>query len=810
MAMEHGENAFSLVGGYIQGGEMVKWLVAVGGLIFLLAGCAEKTLPPIAITIPQQKVDYLREVKPVLDKRCVVCHSCYNSPCQLKLSSYEGVDRGATKKAVYQASRLQTMDPTRLFVDAQTTEEWRTKGFYSVTDSDAGQGYSNALMLQLLNHKMEHPENSGEYFSEAGDLTCAENGVELQSYLQKHPNRGMPFGFPPLKQDEYNLIAGWIAQGAHGPTAEEQAQLTAVDDLDLGMVQQWERFFNRTEPKYVVTARYLYEHLFLAHLSFRTGSGAFYELVRSSTPPGVPVEVIPTVRPYDDPGPGPMYYRFRRIHSTIVHKTHMVFPLDQQQYDRFHSLFIDTTWLQTPHVVSYDPVLSANPFAAFEQIPPRSRYQFLLDNANYIIMTFIRGPVCKGQVALNVIHDHFWVLFLDPDHDLTVRYPGFLKLHSADLVMPTEKGSDSGLFTALKNQYSEAAIRFYTARQNFYAAHHYQGLGMEHIWKGARAADTPMLTVFRHFDSASVHKGALGELPRTAWVMDFPLLERIYYALVAGFDVYGTAGHQLSIRLYMDRLRIEGESYFLDFLPRDQRSNLMAEWYSGIAIDEVNYYPAPMPTRVSYATDEPQREFIEQVVGKHLLPAVGIGFDQNYLYADEGHPPLPQTYATVEDYIRGFHAVSAPGTAFFRYVQDEHVNVAHMRIRIPDKDDVVISIVIHRWHDNVTFLFSEKKTLDPTKDKADFIRGFVGSYPNNYIDLHLDDLPDFLQLLQTFEGREEQLQILRRFTVNRADEHFWEEYDWFQERFLHDSPDTAGLFDLNRYYHRAHTQEVNW
>jgi len=36
------------------------------------------------------------------------------------------------------------------------------------------------------------------------------------------------------------------------------------------------------------------------------------------------------------------------------------------------------------------------------------------------------------------------------------------------------------------------------------------------------------------------------------WVVDYPLLERIYYALVAGFDVYGTAGHQLALRLYMD------------------------------------------------------------------------------------------------------------------------------------------------------------------------------------------------------------------------------------------------------------------
>jgi hypothetical protein len=71
-------------------------------LLFLLLGsCATKILPPIQVPTPDHYIDYLSEVKPILDNRCVVCHSCYNSPCQLKLSSYEGLDRGATKKAIY-------------------------------------------------------------------------------------------------------------------------------------------------------------------------------------------------------------------------------------------------------------------------------------------------------------------------------------------------------------------------------------------------------------------------------------------------------------------------------------------------------------------------------------------------------------------------------------------------------------------------------------------------------------------------------------------------------------------------------------
>src|SRR6187401_2037859 len=59
------------------------------------------------------------KVEGVLDRRCVVCHACYDAPCQLKLTSYEGVTRGASKASVY-APHLANAPLTRLFVDAQT------------------------------------------------------------------------------------------------------------------------------------------------------------------------------------------------------------------------------------------------------------------------------------------------------------------------------------------------------------------------------------------------------------------------------------------------------------------------------------------------------------------------------------------------------------------------------------------------------------------------------------------------------------------------------------------------------------------
>lgn len=60
------------------------------------------------------------------------------------------------------------------------------------------------------------------------------------------------------------------------------------------------------------------------------------------------------------------------------------------------------------------------------------------------------------------------------------------------------------------------------------------------------------LNIFRSFDNASVVKCLIGSRPKTGWVMDYPLFERIYYLLVTGCDVYGNSGHQLNSHLYMD------------------------------------------------------------------------------------------------------------------------------------------------------------------------------------------------------------------------------------------------------------------
>jgi hypothetical protein len=71
----------------------------------------------------------------------------------------------------------------------------------------------------------------------------------------------------------------------------------------------------------------------------------------------------------------------------------MVVEFTDATLARFRELFIDTPWLEEPHWKRLDDETGANPFLIYAQVPPRVRHQFLLDHSEYMIRTFIRGPV---------------------------------------------------------------------------------------------------------------------------------------------------------------------------------------------------------------------------------------------------------------------------------------------------------------------------------------------------------------------------------------------------------------------------------
>ena len=143
---------------------------------------------------------------------------------------------------------------------------------------------------------------------------------KFDNYAKKHPGWGMPYAMPNLSGDEYRTLVQWLAQGAPATPAPTPSAVAQTQ------IARWEAFLNTPSLKQQLTSRYLYEHLFQAHIHFDgTQTREFYRLVRSSTPPGEPVQEIATVRPYDSPGSEPFYYLLWLYPASIVAKTNMVY-----------------------------------------------------------------------------------------------------------------------------------------------------------------------------------------------------------------------------------------------------------------------------------------------------------------------------------------------------------------------------------------------------------------------------------------------------------------------------------------------------
>ena len=142
--------------------------------------------------------DYPPDVKPIIEQRCMVCHGCYDAPCQLKMDDWIGLNRGASKDKVYDGTRLLTARLTRLYEDALTEEEWRSKGFYPVLERD---NITQSVMYKMLALKEKYPQPGEGVLSTRFDFSLDRSQScprpnQFGLYNQNRPWQGMPYGFP--------------------------------------------------------------------------------------------------------------------------------------------------------------------------------------------------------------------------------------------------------------------------------------------------------------------------------------------------------------------------------------------------------------------------------------------------------------------------------------------------------------------------------------------------------------------------------------------------------------------------------------
>jgi hypothetical protein len=751
------------------------------------------------------------------------------------------LQRGASKQAIYGPARLKKSNPTRLFIDAQTIQQWRQKGFFSVSNeqtykSSPEDNLHYSLLYQMLKLKHEHPQKQQGKIDASINLDinnqqqCATLG-EFLDFSNNYPNWGMPYGLPNLSKNEYKLLVQWIAQGS---PAEK---LTSLSQTLKIQINRWEHFLNNPSLKQQLVSRYLFEHLFLANLYFPSTKGQpiFFRLLRSTTPPGQKIKEIVTTRPYDSPykpntlnsslKKQPFYYRLQREHAQIVIKNHNPYALSEQKLKRIKQLFIEPNY-HVKQLPSYQPELASNPFKTFKDIPPQLKYKFLLDDSRFFIQGFIKGPVCRGQISLNVIDDYFWVVFIDPQAEVSSLDADFLNKNINYFQLPAGKESTLNplsLWTKYwtnQKKYIKAKIKSFknipSISLNRAMDYIYTGKskneGSNTAYKTANAA----LTIFRHLDSASVSYGLVTNNsfnstskeqtivstgPETTWVVDYPILERIHYLLVAGFNIYGNVGHQLNTRIYMDFLRMEGEDNFLALLPISARNKIRDSWYKGIRSDIAKYFKAPIDwlskTYVTgYKTKNYKRE-LNQKIQTHLATSQknaklinqGLITPYNSKNRDKDSQQKVQQFIQKISSLKGKKLELIP-------------NVTFLRIKMNNKSqDLVFTIINNKAHKHLNSLFEDDKPnqRDYKYDTLSIVNWLEGSYPNFFLDVNINELTQFSQQFIAIKNEHDYKSFIQQFGIRRTSKKFWEITDWFTEYYKNTQPIQAGYFDLNRY-----------
>ncbi|MGV7228769.1 MAG: fatty acid cis/trans isomerase [Nitrospirales bacterium] len=734
-------------------------------------------------------VKYGQDVKPILEARCIVCHGCYDAPCQLNLSATEGIERGANKDLVYNAGRLLAVEPTRLFVDAHSSAQWREKQFYPVLNERAQTKEANlegSLMAKMLQLKQQHPLPTVTPLPTSFDFSLERAQYcpkieEFDAFASKKPLWGMPYGLPGLTEQEHATLMTWL---------EEGAGYEAPSPLGAGVlshISEWETFLNGETRKEQLMSRYLYEHLFLANLYFDDiPPRLFFRLVRSTTPPGEAIDFITTRRPYDDPKVDQFHYRLQPVRTTILAKTHMPYVLNQKRMSRYHTLFLEPAY-EVYALPSYEPQTSANPFETFKLIPVKSRYQFLLDEAQFTLMNFIKGPVCRGQIALNVIDERFWIIFKNPDSPVLAHEAQFLEKEDRNLRMPTEEQSNAGAlgnwlkYSRLEKNYMAGKIAFIQQQVSTP-----EDLSLNLIWDGDGQNDNAALTVFRHLNNATVVKGFVGDEPKTLVLLGYPVLERIHYLLVAGYDIYGNIGHQLNARLYMDFLRMEGELDFLGLLPEATRVKEWKYWYrdAGGKVEDfgsVYFNRVNRQTGIQYHTPHHKSELIG-MLHERLSPVLRTP----YALEKIGNTHVRQQLERLS-HIQGLPVSWLPQNAM---------------LSIHGSDDLVVTLIHNNGLSNVSHLFFDDKRRLPEEDSLTVVRGFLGAYPNAFYHVAQAELEDFVSAVEGLGSEEDYQALLSRFGIRRSNPDFWKHSDAIQAVYQNASPIEAGLFDYNRLENR--------
>lgn len=736
--------------------------------------------------------DFFGKIQPIFERRCVVCHSCFEAPCQLKLTSPQLLMRGATQHIT--TGHLTASLRTDLLF---TLAEQRKGGFYSVIPEKPGQ---DSLMGALLKEGNDRNGLPPEEYVPPEKRQCVASTVkwnELNSLEKK--KLGMPYYMAPIEEQEYKDLTAWIDKGAPLPSEKELDVLAQPKSPKV--IQHWEDFMNAPAWKARWTSRYLYEHLFTAHLYFEESPGEFYEIVRSKTAAPEKIEEIAAERPYTMPSEwvNDFSYRLRKVQQTIVQKQHFVYKISKNTISELQKLFWEPKWNSSPEAKPFS-FEDRNPFIAFEHIPANSRYRWMLKNAKMLLDMDMRSDNCHGEGATGPLHESFLVLFLKPESDVTVQIPDFFKYANPYLGMTNVSFSN----VLLQAEYKSNQVAYSKIKQHYQQHLFPKGLAFEDIWNGEQGTQMPLFTITHHEKTASVHDGAFGPQQRVSLLFDYATFERLYYNCVALTTLFDKITDKMGTVWYLRDVGREVEEQMLSFIPEDLRETVRAEWIQGegtrnryddsrfalpfnenlLARKDLSVDPKrPFESMMDYMLLKSGR-FTQQIVGNNHYP-ISKGSNEYY------------KFKALSEYMSQ-EIVAGEG-----HRAQHFPNISYIAVEGPSGVHYY-TVVANRYYDYVNYIPyraapADKLGRHAAKDYLTIFQDIQINYPGKIYVVKEAEVESFMNKMKSVSSREKYVKFDKTYGLQKMSPQFWQTIDAIQSHFIQLDPINNGILDLGEY-----------
>lgn len=714
--------------------------------------------------------EFISKVQPLLAKRCVACHACYEAPCLLHFNSYESIQRGLTKEV--NVSMIVDLPQNRLkeapiFSGPNNSPRWDQPAWAKRNfaplfrmDKNGELDLDKSLFTMVLQQgKLNTPEFSLHPNGFSKTHICSLDFEKLKGFYQKYPQSGMPYALPKLEESEYEILDLWIKHGAPGPKTSTRNSWNQPSNPRV--INSMENFLNGVNPKIKLSARYIYEHSILSHIHFKgTPEDEFYELVRANNLSGPPVEIV--TEKGNDLISIPFFYRLKRVHDVIARKTHALWELDDASIAEWKLMFLEPVWDDEDKIEKNLSLLSPSdlkdPMKYFKQIPEKSRFSFMVKNAEMLVGEIIISPSCSGKLATWAIKDHFWVFFL------------------------TSNGN-------------EKFLQSKKIRQSF----------TERIFKNSSKTKTPLainefhldpemsLSLFRHESNVTVLKGLRGGEPQSYWLMDYQNYEDLYYNLVINYNPYGKVAHQILTWEHFVNNRKVAEKRFIDlFISTDKNCKKCGEW----VWDRWENGIVERVASEEMLMNEAVKKIQDQVV---FVMHSGFGTDVDTLnYPDHQSTTISQL--NIREWER-------------QLLELTHKKNHSMLLNFPDViyvkfndeagKEFLYSIVTNRTYENnnnlAIGLIDQNMLLMAEENTLVLSRGLVGNHPNLIVNLKMDDAFEFIEKLKSIQTPEDWVSFRKQFALRRNSSEFWRVYDEITSWQKEHEPLYSGVIDLNFY-----------